>query len=223
MILEIEGLLNAEHVARIRQALSGAAFVDGRATAGEAVRDVKNNLQVPGSEKGLDEARQLITSALLKNETFNQRVLPRRILPPMFNRYDPGMEYGSHVDNAIMGGTEPVRADVSITVFLSELKDYEGGGLLINSDGAPHSVRLAAGGAVIYSSTTIHRVEPVTRGSRLAGVIWAQSFVREEAKREMLQELAEAARWARTVSPGAQEAMKLSKVRANLMRMWSEL
>lgn len=223
MILKIEGLLSAAQVAQIREALAKATFVDGRVTAGDAVRDVKNNLQTTGTDKSLDDARQLITNALLKNEAFNQRVLPRRILPPMFNRYDPGMEYGGHVDNAIMGGPDPLRADVSITVFLSELSDYEGGGLIINSDGEPHTVRLPPGSAVVYSSTTIHRVEPVKRGSRLAGVIWAQSFVREEAKREILLELAEAARWARTTSPGAQEAMKLSKVRANLMRMWSEL
>jgi len=223
MLLKIDGLLGAAEVARIREALAGATFVDGKATAGDAVRDVKNNLQASGQEKGLDEARQLITVALLKNETFTQRALPRRILPPMFNRYDAGMEYGGHVDNAIMGGTEPLRADISITVFLSDPKDYDGGDLAINSDGEPHHVKLAAGSAVVYTSTTIHRVEPVTRGSRYASVIWVQSFVREEGKREILMELAEAARWARTVSPGSQEAMKLSKVRANLMRMWAEL
>ena len=223
MLLKIEGLLSTAEVARIRESLAGATFVDGRLTAGEAVRDVKNNLQATGQEKLLDEARQLITVALLKNEAFTSRVLPRRLLPPMFNRYDSGMEYGGHVDNAIMGAGEPLRVDISITVFLSDPKDYDGGALLINSDGDPHKVKLAAGSVVVYESTTIHKVEPVTRGSRLAAVIWAQSFVRDGARREILQELAEAARWARTVSPGSQEAMKISKVRANLMRMWAEL
>jgi len=223
MLLKIEGLLSAAEVAKVREALAGATFVDGRMTAGDAVRDVKNNLQVATSDTKLDEARQLISVALLKNEAFTSRVLPRRLLPPMFNRYDAGMEYGGHVDNAIMGGGEPLRADVSITVFLTEPKDYDGGGLVINSDGESREVKLAAGGAVAYDSTTIHRVAPITRGSRLAAVIWAQSFVREEGRREILQELAETARWARTVSPGSQEAMKLSKVRANLMRMWAEL
>ena len=223
MILKIESLLNSAEVARAREALAGATFVDGRQTAGEAVRDVKNNLQVPHQDTKLDEVRQLISVALLKNEAFTSRVLPRRLLPPMFNRYDAGMEYGGHVDNAIMGGGEPLRADVSITVFLSDPRDYDGGGLIINSDGEPQTVKLPAGSVVAYNSTTIHRVEPITRGSRLAAVIWAQSFVREEGRREVLQELAEAARWARTVSPGSQEAMKLSKIRANLMRMWAEL
>lgn len=223
MLLKIEGLLSTTEVARAREALAGATFNDGRLTAGEAVRDVKNNLQASGQDKALDESRQLITVALLKNEAFTARVLPRRLLPPMFNRYDAGMEYGGHVDNAIMGGGEPIRVDVSITVFLSDPKDYDGGALIINSDGEPRQVKLAAGGAVVYNSTTIHKVEPVTRGSRYAAVIWAQSFVRDEGRREILQELAEAARWARTASPGSQEAMKISKVRANLMRMWAEL
>ena len=223
MLLKIEGLLSTGDVARVRAALVGVTFTDGRATAGDAVRDLKNNLQVSPQEQGLDEARQLITAALLKSEAFTSRVLPRRMLPPMFNRYDSGMEYGGHVDNAIMGGGDPLRADVSITVFLSDAKDYDGGGLVINSDGESREVKLAAGGAVIYGSTTIHKVEPVTRGSRYAAVVWAQSFVRDEARREILHELAESARWARTVSPGSQEAMKLSKVRANLMRMWAEL
>ncbi len=222
MLHKIEGVLSAAEVARVREALAGVTFTDGRATAGEAVRDVKKNLQAP-QEKQLEESRQLISVALLKNEAFTSRVLPRRLLPAMFNRYDAGMEYGGHVDNAIMGGGDPLRADVSITVFLSDPKDYDGGNLVINSDGEPREVKLAAGSAVIYNSTTIHRVEPITRGSRLAAVIWAQSFVREEGRREILQELAEAARWARTVSPGSQEAMKISKIRANLMRMWAEL
>jgi PKHD-type hydroxylase len=223
MLLKIEGLLATADAARIREMLADVKYVDGRATAGEAVRDVKNNLQASGQEKQLDDARQLIAAALLKSEPFTQSVLPRRILPAMFNRYDSGMEYGGHVDNAIMGGGEPMRADVSITVFLNDAADYDGGELVINSDGEANRVKLGVGGAVVYSSSTIHRVMPVTRGSRQAAVLWAQSFVRDEARREILLELAQAAKWARTVSSGSQEAMKLSKVRANLMRMWAEL
>ena len=223
MLLKLDGLLSTGEVARIREMLAGVSFVDGRMTAGDAVRSVKNNLQVSGQDKQLEEARQAITAALLKNETFTGRVLPRRVLPPMFNRYDAGMEYGSHVDNAIMGGGEPLRADVSITLFLTDPAEYDGGALIVDSDGDGHKVKLGIGGAVVYDSTSIHRVEPVTRGSRYAAVIWAQSFVRDDGKREILQELSEAARWARGVPQGAQQAMKLSKVRANLMRLWAEL
>lgn len=223
MLLKIEGLLSTADVKRIRDVLGKFQFADGRLTAGDAVRDVKNNLQLTEQNKELDECRQLITNAILKVEAFNLRVLPRRMLPIMFNRYDAGMEYGSHVDNAIMGGADPVRADMSVTVYLSGPDEYEGGALIINSDTEGRQVRPQAGTAVVYNSTTIHRVEPVTRGSRYAAITWVQSFVRDEARREMLMELSELARWARGVSAGSTEAMKISKVRANLMRMWAEL
>lgn len=223
MLLKLEGLLTTAEAARIREALATATFVDGRATAGDAVRNVKNNLQASGQEKLLDESRQIVAAALLKNEAFTHRVLPRRILPAMFNRYDPGMDYGGHVDNAIMGGGDPLRADVSITVFLADPASYDGGALVVDSDGEGHKIKLGAGGAIVYDSTSIHRVEPVTRGTRYAAIIWAQSFVRDDSKREILNELSDAARWARTASPGSLEAMKISKVRANLMRMWAEL
>lgn len=223
MLLKIEGLLSVAEAASVREMAGKAAFTDGRVTAGDAVRDVKNNLQATGQDQLLEEARKIVTAGLLRNEMFTQWVLPRRVLPAMFNRYDTGMEYGGHVDNAIMGGGEPMRADVSITIFLNDASEYDGGELIINSDGEANRVKLGIGGAVVYSSSTIHRVLPVTRGSRHAAVIWAQSFVRDEARREILQELAQAAKWARGMSSGGHEAMKLSKVRANLMRMWAEL
>ena len=223
MLFRMDGLLDATEVARIREVLKTADFVDGRATAGDAVRGVKRNLQATDADQELASCRKSISSALLQQEAFAQRVLPMRVMPPMFNRYDGGMEYGNHVDNAVMGVGELVRADVSVTVFLSEPSEYDGGGLVINSDVQGQPLRLPAGSAVVYSSTSIHRVEPVTRGSRYAAVTWVQSFVREESRREILHELAELARWARGVAPGSAEATKASKVRANLMRMWAEL
>ncbi|MGE5624956.1 MAG: Fe2+-dependent dioxygenase [Bacillota bacterium] len=223
MLLKIDGLLSTAEVGAIRTALADVKFEDGRATAGVAVRDVKKNLQVTPQEQKLEESRRIVTAALLKCEPITQLALPRRVLPPMFNRYDAGMEYGSHVDNAIMGGGDPMRADLSVTVFISDPKDYDGGALVINSDAEAASVKMAAGSAVVYNSTSIHRVEPVTRGSRIAAVTWVQSFVREEARRDILLDLMDLARWARNQAPGSVEAMKLSKIRANLMRMWSEL
>ncbi len=223
MPLKIEGLLSASEVAQIRDLLKNVKFDDGRATAGVAVRDVKHNLQTVGNDKAMEEPRKMLAAALLRNEVFNQFVLPNKVMPPMFNRYDTGMDYGGHVDNAIMGGGDALRADLSITVFLTDPADYDGGELVINSDGAPISVKFAAGSAVVYTSTSIHKVEKVTRGSRLCGVTWAQSYVRDEARREMLYELMQLARWGRSVAPGSQEAMKLSKLRANLMRMWAEV
>lgn len=223
MLLTIEGLLTADEVVRIRALLKDAKFDDGKLTAGVAVRDVKNNLQTNSQDKPTDEARTLLVNALLKNERLSQFALTRRMVPPMFNRYDVGMEYGGHVDNAIMGGGDPMRADLSVTVFLTAPADYDGGELVIHADGAAQSVKLPAGGVVLYPSTSIHKVEKITRGSRLAGVTWIQSFVREEAQRDMLYELMQLARWSRSVAPGSPEAMKLSKTRSNLMRMWSEV
>ena len=223
MLLKIDGLLSTAEVAAIRAALAGVTFDDGRVTAGVAVRDVKKNLQVTAFEKALEEPRRTLMAALLKNELFTQHVLPHRVLPFMFNRYDAGMEYGGHVDNAIMGGGDPMRADLSITVFLTDPADYDGGELVIHSDAEAQSVKMSAGSAVIYNSTSIHKVTPVTRGSRLAGVTWAQSFVRDEARREILLDLMDLARWARNVAPGSVEVMKINKIRANLMRMWAEL
>ncbi|HEX7966081.1 MAG TPA: Fe2+-dependent dioxygenase [Gammaproteobacteria bacterium] len=223
MLLKIEGLLSAAELVQLRTQLAGVKFEDGRTTAGVAVRDVKHNLQSAAQDKALLEPQQLLAAALVRNELFNQWVLPRRLLPPMFNRYDTGMDYGGHVDNAVMGGGDPLRADVSITVFLTDPADYDGGELVINSDGEAQSVKLAAGSAVVYSSTSIHKVQKVTRGSRVCGVTWAQSFVRDEPRREMLYELMQVARWARGVAPGSAEAMKISKLRANLMRLWAEV
>ena len=223
MLLMIADVVSKDELAKLRAQLKDVKFDDGRATAGPAVRDVKNNLQTVGTDKALEQPRQMLGAALLKNELINQYALPRRLLPPMFNRYDSGMEYGGHVDNAIMGGGDPMRADLSITVFLTDPADYDGGELVINSDGNPQAVKLAAGSAVVYPSTSIHKVNKVTRGSRLCGVTWLQSFVRDESQRDMLFELMQIARWARQVAPGSQEAMKISKTRTNLMRLWSEV
>ncbi|MGH8399817.1 MAG: Fe2+-dependent dioxygenase, partial [Gammaproteobacteria bacterium] len=172
----------------------------------------------------LDKHRAVIMNAFSQNEAFKHFALPKRILPPVFNRYDAGMEYGGHVDNAVIGaGVQAARADISITVFLSEPSDYDGGELVMNSDKGGKPVKMPAGGAIVYSSATIHQVQPVTRGTRYAAITWVQSLVREEQRRELLVDLAEVARWSRTVAPGSAEALKVTKVRTNLMRMWAEL
>src|SRR5262245_27940354 len=183
MLFGIGDVLDKSEVFHIRTVLATATFVDGRATASEIAREVKHNLQAVDSGEALDGCRRTIIDRLLQQEGFKLRVLPLRILPPMFNRYDPGMEYGSHVDNAIMGSDSPVRADVSVTVFLSEPDEYEGGGLVIHGDRQGQPVKLPAGSVVVYGASSIHRVEPVTGGRRYAAVTWAQSLVRDERHR----------------------------------------
>jgi len=223
MLLTIADVVTKDELAQLRSQLKDVKFDDGKATAGPAVRDVKNNLQTVATDKAMEEPRRLLGAALLRNELLSQYALPRRILPPMFNRYDGGMEYGGHVDNAIMGGGEPMRADLSVTVFLTDPADYDGGELVINSDGAAQAVKLPAGAAVVYPSTSIHKVNKVTRGSRVCGVTWLQSFVRDENQRDMLFELMQIARWSRHAAAGSPEAMKISKIRTNLMRLWAEV
>ena len=224
MYLTIENLLSGNDVAALRKLLESTKFSDGKLTAGEAVRHAKNNLQVTDSNPQLDKFRVMIMNNFSQSEAFKQFALPKRILPPVFNRYDVGMKYGDHVDNAIFGaGNETVRADVSATVFLSEPDTYDGGGLVMNSDKGGKPVKLPAGSAIVYSSATVHKVEPVTRGSRYAAITWIQSLVRDEHRREIISELAELARWSRSVAPGSVEAMRVSKIRMNLMRMWVDL
>jgi PKHD-type hydroxylase len=223
MLLTIPDVLTKDELAQVRVQLKDVKFDDGKATAGPAVRDVKYNLQSVANDKAMEEPRRLLGAALLKNELLSQYSLPRRLLPPMFNRYDGGMEYGGHVDNAIMGGGDPMRADLSITVFLTDPADYDGGELVVNADGAAQAIKLPAGSAIVYPANSIHKVNKVTRGSRLAGVTWVQSFVRDEAQRDMLFELMQLARWSRQIAAGSPEAMKISKIRTNLMRLWAEV
>ena len=223
MLMKIDGILNGAELVRLREQLKDVKFDDGKISAGATVREVKNNLQTLPVDKALDEPRAALTAALLRHELFNQYVLPHRVMPAMFNRYDTGMDYGSHVDNAIMGVGEQLRVDVSVTVFLTDPADYDGGELVIHSDGVAQAVKFPAGSAVVYDSDTLHKVQPVTRGSRLCGVTWVQSLVRDSARREMLFELMQLARWARGTAPGSPEAMKIAKVRTNLMRLWAEV
>ena len=223
MLLMIADVMTKEELAQLRGLLKDVKFDDGKATAGPAVRDVKNNLQTVANDKAMEEPRRIAGAALTRNDLLNQYALPRRLMPLMFNRYDTGMEYGGHVDNAVMGGGDPMRADLSITLFLTDIADYDGGELVINSDGAAQPVKLPAGSAVVYPSTSIHKVNKVTRGSRVCGVTWLQSFVRDEAQRDMLFELMQLARWSRQTAAGSPEAMKISKIRTNLMRLWAEV
>lgn len=223
MILTIEGFLGADQVARVREAAAGASFQDGRATAGPTARKVKNNLQARRDDPALRGAYDLVTAALQRSVLFQNFVMPHRTLPPIFSRYQPGMQYGDHVDNAVMPGTTPIRSDLSFTLFLSEPSEYDGGELVIDTDLHPQKVKLAGGGLVVYPSSTLHRVEPVTRGERLVVISWIQSLVRDHTKRQMLFEFGRILRWLQETAPEARETLQLSKLRTNLLRMWAEV
>lgn len=223
MLITIPDVLSSEEITRVRAALETAKFEDGKATAGTAVRDIKKNLQAATADDSLQPLRTLILNALMRNALFHRYALPLKVLPPMFNRYEPGMEYGDHVDNAIMHQPMPLRSDLSMTIALSSPDEYDGGALVVNSDLGAQSVRLPKGAALVYPSSTVHKVETVKRGTRLAAVTWVQSMVRDHEQRYMLAELTGLIRWSQEIAPGSHEALLIGKLRSNLMRMWAEV
>ncbi len=219
MYYVVSDVLDAAAVAAARETLAQATFVDGRATAGWHARLVKKNLQASAGDRAVAALRETIAAALTKNALFQLITRPKALTPLILSRYEPGMEYGSHVDDALMQG---MRTDVSFTLFLSAPDDYDGGALVIESSGGEEDVKLPAGSLVAYPSTTLHRVQPVTRGERLAAVGWARSFIRDPARREMLFDL-DTARQSLFAREGkTAEFDLLSKTSANLMRMWAE-
>jgi PKHD-type hydroxylase len=218
MQIVIGNVLSADDLAIVRAALDEARFIDGRATAGFAARLVKNNRQAANDRK-LDTVRKLVAERILGNEVFRLAVRPKALTPLLFSRYEAGMDYGSHVDDALMDG---LRTDVSFTLFLSEPASYDGGELVIESASGEDAIKLEAGSLVAYPSTALHRVAPVTRGQRLAAVGWARSFVRDGARREMLFDLDTARRTMFVQHGKSAEYDLVSKSLANLLRMWAE-
>ena len=218
MQIVIGNVLSADDLAAVRAALARAVFVDGRATAGFAARLVKNNRQAANDRK-LDTIRKLVAERIMGNDVFQMAVRPKALTPLLFSRYEPGMNYGSHVDDALMDG---MRSDVSFTLFLSEPASYDGGELVIESASGDDAVKLAAGSLVAYPSTALHHVAPVTRGGRLAVVGWARSFIRDGARRELLFDLDTARRAMFARDGKSAEYDLVSKSLTNLLRMWAE-
>jgi PKHD-type hydroxylase len=219
MQIAIGNVLSAEEVATVVATLARARFVDGRATAGFAAQMVKNNRQADGSDRSLETIRKLVAERILRNEVFRLAVRPKALSPLLLSRYETGMHYGSHVDDALMDG---MRTDVSFTLFLSDPTSYDGGELTIESASGEETFKLGAGSLVAYSATSLHRVADVTRGARLAAVGWARSFVRDPARRELLFDLDTARRQMFAREGKSAEFDLMSKSVANLLRMWVE-
>jgi|EndMetStandDraft_9_1072997.scaffolds.fasta_scaffold14653_3 PKHD-type hydroxylase len=219
MFLFIADLIDKETVTRLQTWLAEAKFADGRKTAGADAAKVKNNEQVDSSDPQLADMQKLITDTLWDHQLFNMAVLPSRIRPPLFSRYWPGMTYGNHVDNALMSG---MRTDVSMTLFLSDPADYDGGELVIDSTAGEQEIKLPPGSAVVYPTTALHRVAPVSRGQRLACVTWARSLVRDATAREILFDLETVLLKLAEQQGKTPEVDLISKSHANLLRMWAE-
>jgi PKHD-type hydroxylase len=219
MLLYIADLIDKDTVAKLRDWLAEAKWADGRVTAGSEARKVKNNEQVDSSDPQLAEMQKMITTRLWDHSLFNIAVQPSRIRPPLFSRYRPGMTYGNHVDNALMGG---MRTDISMTLFLTDPDDYDGGELVMESTAGEQEIKLPPGNAVIYSTNALHRVAPVKRGERLAVVTWARSLVRDPGAREILFDLSTARHMLSERLGKAPELDLISKTHANLLRKWAE-
>ncbi|NOT55237.1 MAG: Fe2+-dependent dioxygenase [Deltaproteobacteria bacterium] len=219
MLVQIANLLSLDVVAHINRVLGQASWIDGRITAGHQSERVKRNLQLPEDSPAARELGAIILAALSRNALFISAALPRRIFPPLFNRYEPGMIFGAHVDNALRGSGNPLRTDLSATLFLSNPEDYDGGELLIDDTYGCHSVKLPAGHLILYPATSLHRVNPVTRGVRTSSFFWVQSFVRDDAKRTLLFDLDATTQRLTHRLQDAPELLQLTACYHNLMRM----
>ncbi|MEW6125294.1 MAG: Fe2+-dependent dioxygenase [Pseudomonadota bacterium] len=225
MMLHIPNVLTPDQVARCRRMFERANWVDGRVTAGAQTSAVKRNLQIPDDDPEALECGQMIVAALHRSGLFMSAVLPLRVLPPMFNRYDEGMTFGSHVDNAIRRirtTGETMRTDVSTTLFLSDPDDYEGGELVVEDTYGTHAVKLPAGDAIIYPATSLHHVTPVTHGARISSFFWTQSLIRNDGRRGLLFDMDMAIMRLNQDHPGHPSAVQLTGVYHNLLREWSE-
>ena len=222
MLTCIPDILDWTEIKKIRAAITEGEFEDGKKTAGYRAKRVKHNLQMDRNSEAAKAVKAIILTGLRRNPTFQRVALPKTIRPPLISRYQEGMNYGLHVDDAMMGGSPKERTDISVTVFLSDPGDYDGGETVMNSPFGEQEIKLPAGAAVVYPSSTLHRVAPVTRGERLAAVTWLQSYVRDPAKREILHDIYQMRETLAKLHPDDEEADLAFKTYANLLRMWSE-
>lgn len=225
MMLHIPNVLTREQVAAMRAAIDAADWVDGRATVGSQGAQVKRNRQLPESSPVALEQGRIVQQALLASPLFFAAALPLRIVPPLFNRYSGGETYGLHVDGSVRnvpGSPLRLRTDVSSTLFLCDPEDYDGGELVVVDTYGTHEVKLPAGDLILYPSTSLHRVEPVTRGERVCSFFWTQSLVRDDARRAMLFEMDQTIQKLRDRLGETDETVSLTGQYHNLLRMWSE-
>lgn len=227
MLIEIPEILSQDEVATIRSLMEAAEMVDGKVTAGELAARAKYNLQLPEGSTAARQAGDIILRALGRNPLFNSAALPFRVLPPLFNRYDAGMKFDAHVDGAVRavpGAGIRMRADLSSTIFLTPPEDYDGGELVIEDTYGEHAVKLPAGHMVLYPASSLHRVNPITRGSRWASFFWTQSMVKDDGLRGLLYDLDRAIIEVRqSLNGDTHGTLALTGVYHNLLRREAEL
>lgn len=226
MMLHVPDVLSAEQVREIRAALDAADWVDGRESVGAQGARVKRNRQLPEQSPVGREFGKTILDALARSQIFFSAALPLRFVPPMFNRYEGGEHYGLHVDGSVRmvpGTGQQLRTDLSCTLFLCDPDDYDGGELEVVDTYGTHEVKLPAGDLILYPSTSLHRVHPVTRGERICSFFWLQSMIRDDRQRGMLFDLDQVIQKLRARVGECDETVALTGQYHNLLRMWSEV
>jgi PKHD-type hydroxylase len=221
MLLHLRQILTADEIAALRELVARATWSDGRATAADAKQ--KRNEQVDIASAEGQAVGQLVRKALGRHALYGAVALPARMTVPMLNRYSSGMEYGAHVDASIMGGAEPLRTDLSATLFLSDPAEYDGGELVINDPAlGQQSARLPAGDLLLYSASGVHHVAPVRRGARVAVIFWVQSMIRDAQQRALLLELSQALANLQPTLGQSADYQRISACYHNLVRMWAQ-
>jgi PKHD-type hydroxylase len=226
MLLPIPDVLTAEQVAHARQMFDQAGWVDGKVTAGHQSARAKDNMQLSEDSPAARELGQMILAALQRNPLFITAALPLHVFPPLFNRYQGGQSFGTHVDNAIRqvpGTPHRIRTDLSATLFFTGPDEYEGGELVVEDTYGVHSVKLPAGHMVLYPSTSLHHVRPVTQGARICSFFWIQSMIRDDAERTLLFDLDGAIQQVSRALPDNPASVQLTGIYHNLLRRWAEM
>jgi PKHD-type hydroxylase len=226
MLLTIPSVLTRDQLAEAHQVFRDADWIDGRVTAGHQSARAKDNEQLPENHPGARRLGEMILQALGQHPLFISAALPFQVFPPLFNRYEGGQSFGSHVDNAIRqvtGTSHRLRTDLSATLFFSDPEAYDGGELLIEDTYGVHAIKLHAGDMVLYPSTSLHHVRPVTRGVRIASFFWIQSLIRDDGARTLLFDLDSAIQRINHDLPDHPAAVQLTGVYHNLVRRWADL
>jgi PKHD-type hydroxylase len=226
MLLAIPDLLSADELASARSRLDAADWIDGRATAGPQSARAKRNEQLAEGSEAAEAVGDMILTALQRNALFVSAALPLRVFPPLFNRYQGGHAFGNHIDNAVrqIGSTgHRIRTDLSATLFLAEPDEYDGGELTVEDTYGVHKVKLPAGDMVLYPSSSLHSVTPVTRGARVASFFWVQSMVRDDGRRALLFDLDVSIQQLSRDVPAHPSVVQLTGVYHNLLRQWAEM
>ncbi|MBS1816266.1 MAG: Fe2+-dependent dioxygenase [Acidobacteria bacterium] len=226
MLIAIPNVFDAEQTKQIRAALDAADWVDGKVTAGHQSALTKRNSQIPETSPVARQVGEVILRTLGTNNLFRSAALPIKVFPPLFNRYEGGQDFGTHVDNAIRshGATgQSIRTDLSCTLFFSDPDEYDGGELRIQDTYGEQSVKLPAGHMILYPSTSLHYVTPVTRGARVSSFFWLQSMIRSDEQRRILFDLDQSIQVLAVKDAGAAEVVKLTGIYHNLLRQWAEM